>query len=459
MRLPIIACCVSLFVPLAGTAPVFAQEPVTATLGSGQAPDLAVRVLPRDEMCSEAELCSLAVHVLNEGDAPYEGPVSVYVDLHAPAILAQPSAGGPSCQREDYGKFRCDVDSLILEPGAYLVIQPEFLFVATALESANACASLQWTPRSLANRDRVLDAAVKSTGRTVADLTKAAGLAGGERSRARLLAALVGTWGEGDMIAANDAACAPIGIVTIRSRARCAGDEFSNAGACSPLSQWCPSNRQHTSEPARCVCPPAVAHWNAETSKCEAQPARLTCPAPETDPTRSCRCPPERPILNAASGNCVAVETTVSAVPPPEPVPGPIEAASPPPEPEPALVEAAPLPREPSKPIAESSDGEINDRPSRPKPRTAARRKPAEATAVEPRRRPPAAKRPAAGRATASTAGTGKRRCRRLQIWGPNLRRCVPFPVYLMGRLFAPGKAALECPAGQRVVNGRCRKR
>jgi len=51
-----------------------------------------------------------------------------------------------------------------------------------------------------------------------------------------------------------------------------------------------------------------------------------------------------------------------------------------------------------------------------------------------------------------------RRRCRALQVWGPHMQRCLPFPVYLMGRLFAPGAEPRKCPAGLHAVNGRCRK-
>jgi hypothetical protein len=453
MRLPHFMFSLLLLAALASWAPARAENASPAA--SPGLPDLALRVLPRNNTCGEAEICRVVIHVLNQGDAPYDGPLSVFLDLHAPAVSEPPSADGPPCVREDYGKFSCHLDNVSLPPGGYAVIEPEFLFTATAFESSNACASLRWTPPTLALRDRLLAAAVQASGHSAEELAKAAGLSAGEASRSRLLAALLGRWGEGDAISADDTACATIGIVTIRHEASCPEGSVSLDGVCTPLAQWCPSNRQHLGGPDRCACPTPLAYWNSETGKCEAQPAKLACAATEADPAQACRCPADRPVLNASKGACVAVGKVAAAAPPP---------------PKPAQPQVA-MPSEPAvKPVAKSAPSVATTKPApkvqaaKPEPvvetaktETRPSGKKVQTALLEPEQPKPRriARKPAPARAASNA---GKRRCRGLQVWGPNLHRCVPMTIYLMGRIFAPHSAAAECPVGQHLVNGRCRK-
>lgn len=408
MRLPSFASSLTLITMLA-VAPAAAGE------GAGPAPsglpDLAVRVLPKSATCAQASLCSLVIHVLNEGDATYEGFVSVFLDLHAPAVAAPPPPGGAPCTREDYGKFRCDLANVTLEPGGYAVIEPEFLFTATAYQSANACASLKWTPKTLVARDRLLAAAIEASGQTADALTKAAGLRGDNQSS--LLASLVGRWGEGDAVASNDSVCASLGIARFGSEPACSQGEIKVGGTCTALAQWCPSNRRHLAGPARCVCPAELPSWNNENGRCEAGSPTLACAAADGDPHRSCRCPPDKPVLNAAKSACVPAETAASAPP------ATIE------ETEPAAKPSNLPTAKPRRSMAEETSG---------KPRAST--KPQPDFAKDPERKPAVRKgNPPAKMASAES----KRHCRGLQRWGRKLQRCVPLPIFLIGRLLSPG--------------------
>jgi hypothetical protein len=455
MRLPNILPCLALLAAFIA-APALAEDAGHAS-ATGQ-PDLAIRVLPRNDSCGEAEICRVVIHVLNQGDAPYDGPLSIFLDLHAPAVSEPPHADGPPCTREDYGKFRCTLDKVSLDPGGYALIEPEFLFTATAFESSNACAALEWTPKTLALRDRLLAGAAEASGHRLDDLARAAGLTPGEASRSKLLAALVGRWGEGDAVAADDIDCATIGIVTIRHEASCPAGNVSLNGICTPLAQWCPSNRQYLGGTDRCACPAMLPYWNSEAGKCEAQAAKLACAAAEADPAQACRCPADRPVLNAQKSACVTIESTVAAAPPPKP----------------ADPEAAKSPKE-SVPEAKIAEPEPQMAVEKPKPHVAAARPEPRVAAVKseprvaPRRErksPPkrirtASLEPKVKRSvqnSAAEAGAGKRRCRAFQVWGPRLNRCVPFAVFMIGRVFAPRSAAADCPAGLHWVNGRCRR-
>jgi hypothetical protein len=80
---------------------------------------------------------------------------------------------------------------------------------------------------------------------------------------------------------------------------------------------------------------------------------------------------------------------------------------------------------------------------------------PVQVASVEPEK-PVTAKRKARN---APVREAARHRCRGLQQWGPYLKRCIPLPIFLMGRLFAPSEAAAACPVGQRLVAGRCRKK
>src|SRR5207237_9013678 len=97
--------CLALLSPTTVAGPAAADN--TPPAASSGLPDIAVRVLPKSGACGEADICRLVIHLINEGDAPYQGPLSVFLDLHAPAVLPPPRGGGPPCSREDYGKFRC----------------------------------------------------------------------------------------------------------------------------------------------------------------------------------------------------------------------------------------------------------------------------------------------------------------------------------------------------------------
>jgi hypothetical protein len=419
MRLPTFVSCFVLIAML-GLASSAAAQNISAAASSG-VPDLAVRVLPKSASCAEASLCSLAIHVLNQGDAPYEGFISVFLDLHAPAVLPPPRPDGPPCAREDYGKFRCDLASTTLAPGAYAVIEPEFLFTATAYESSNACASLRWTPRTLIMRDRLLADAVAASGHRVEELARAAGLSSGEQSRSALLGAIIGSWGEGDAVAADDSACANFGIVTIGPTPACAPGEARPGTTCSSLAQWCPSNRQHLSAPDRCTCPAALPYWNDKTATCEAHAAKLACAAPDADPAQACRCPPDKPVLNASKGACVGLDNKVAQVAPPatrsvEPqiAPPPKPTVKPELKPQPAI----------------TSEAEVVETEIKPP------KKSTQTASLAPESRPVVEKKRVR---TKSASHETRRRCRGLQVWGPHLNRCLPWPIYLMGRLFRPG--------------------
>lgn len=446
MRLPIIVSSLLLMAGLAGTQSAATAAPaVSSTL-----PDLSVRVLPKSGSCAPAALCSVAIHILNEGDAPYEGFVSVFLDLHAPAVSAPPHPDGPPCTREDYGKFRCDLAKLALPPGGYAVIEPEFLFTATAYESSNACASLRWTPRTLIMRDRLLADAVKASGHGTDELMRAAGVSGGDQSRSRLLAALVGRWGEGDALATNDSACGVFAIARLGQEIPCPAGEIREDGRCVALAQWCPSNREHQAGPERCGCPATLPAWNGDTGRCEAETAKLACAAAGADPLNACRCPAERPVLNAIKSACIAVGNVAHGAPQRTEV-ADIDAAIPPkpttkPEArlEPSVTAQSKARPEPLGPDTIAVEEEPEHRPAIRRART---------TSPEPQPRVVVRK----NRAPAKAASVEhRRRCRALQVWGPHFGRCVPLPIFLMGRLFSPGESG-RCPAGQHVVNGRCR--
>ena len=272
-----------------------------------------------------------------------------------------------------------------------------------------------------------------------------AGLPEGEASRSRLLAALVGRWGEGDARSANDNACATIGIVTIRRETPCGPGEINLGGTCKAVAQWCPSNRQSTGAPDRCACPAALPHWNSESGNCEEQAPRLACAGSDTNTAQSCRCPPDKPVFNTGKGACAAVEKIVATAPPPaEPA-------------EPQRSVAA----KPTKPVAkpELSTMKADKVETAPEPTTVTARvrvrapKAAVETAVL--TQPPATVQRRSHVETAAIVETSHH-CDGLQQWGPYLHRCVPLPIYLMGRLFAPADSASRCPPALRAADGRC---
>src|SRR6185295_12061439 len=219
-------------------------EATDISAGAVQKADLAVRVLPKAEKCTEAEMCAVAIHIINEGGETFEGPLSVRLDLHAPAVL--PREGDSPCIREDYGKFRCDLASAKLDPGATALVEPNFLFTATAFETSAACVSFEWNSVTYAMRDRLLDQAIAASGHSAADLSRAAGLADSAATRSQLLAALLGRGGNGDACAENDKGCTTFGIVSIETIPLCAPGEALLGGRCVALASWCPSNREKT---------------------------------------------------------------------------------------------------------------------------------------------------------------------------------------------------------------------
>src|SRR4051794_13065321 len=248
-------------------------------------PDLSLQVLPKSGSCAPAALCSVAVHIMNAGNAPYDGFISLSLDLHAPAVAAPVRPGSAPCTREDYGKFRCDLPKAKLAPGDYIVVEPEFLFTATAYQSSNACASLRWASRTLLTRDALLEDAIAASGHSSTELAHAAGLGSGDQDRSKLLAALVGRWGEGDAFAANDNACAAFGIVRHAAEPSCTSGAVWQNGACVALARWCPSNREQAA--GRCSCPAALSQWNFDAGRCEAASVHLAC-ASGADPSNFC---------------------------------------------------------------------------------------------------------------------------------------------------------------------------
>ncbi len=400
---------------------------MTAAAGSSSAetpglPDLSLQVLPKSDSCASATLCSVAIHIMNAGNAPYDGYISVSLDLHAPAVAAPMRAGSAPCTREDYGKFRCDLPKTKLAPGDYVVIEPEFLFTATAYQSSNACASLRWAARTLLTRDAMLEDAIAASGHRSTELASAAGLGSGEQDRSKLLAALAGRWGEGDAFAANDSSCAAFGIVRHTEEPSCASGEVWRSGACIALARWCPSNREHPEGADRCSCPAALPDWNFEASRCEAQSAHLACPASGADASNFCRCPPDRPVFNAALKACATIGTTQASA-------------------NSADVQSPELPKPAAKPP-------ITAETKRAPPHSAATasfhsRAPKTATrAIQSRRTAALDRKPAVRQRSTLARAEVQRRCRAFQRWGPTLKRCVPWPIRLMGRIFAPAEGS-----------------
>src|SRR6185295_15854707 len=221
-------------------------------------------------------------------------PLSVRLDLHAPAVL--PHGDNSPCIREDYGKFRCDLASAKLDPGATALVEPNFLFTATAFETSAACVSFEWNSVTYAMRDRLLDQAIAASGHSAADLSRAAGLADSAATRSQLLAALFGRWGNGDAFAENDKGCTTFGIVSIETKPLCAPGEALLGGRCVALASWCPPNREKTAGGA-CSCPSTAPNWDSDpyfdsgSGKCLPQLAAVKCPSGDQDPAQFCRCP------------------------------------------------------------------------------------------------------------------------------------------------------------------------
>jgi hypothetical protein len=118
-------------------------------------------------------------------------------------------------------------------------------------------------------------------------------------------------------------------------------------------------------------------------------------------------------VLNAAKSACVPAETAASAPP------AKIE------ETEPAAKPSDLPTAKPRRSMAEETSG---------KPRAST--KPQPDFAKDPERKPAVRKgNPPAKMASAES----KRHCRGLQRWGRKLQRCVPLPIFLIGRLLSPG--------------------
>jgi hypothetical protein len=419
-----------------------------------QKADLALRLLPKAEKCTEAEMCAVTIHIINEGGEAFEGPLSVRLDLHAPAVL--PYQGNSPCIREDYGKFRCDLASARLEPGASALIEPNFLFTATAFETSAACASFEWNSGTLAMRDRLLDQAIAASGHSAAELSHAAGLANsGAATRSQLLAALIGRWGNGDAFAGNDKGCTTFGIISSETKSLCASGQGLIGGRCVTLASWCPSNREKT-EGGACSCPSTAPYWDSDpyfdsgSGKCLPQVALAKCPAADQDAAQFCRCPTERPVFNAAANSCLAVEVQVAAVQPEPEIVG-----SNPKKIEPPAKTEAVAPQPPDC-AADSVWDKAKGRCIR---------------AAEPRVRDRAVRIASVHRTTPPLPRRAVRReirhhsvvrhdCPGLQVWGPRIQQCVPYVFYLAGRVFGvPTEPTLLCPAGYRVAGGICRKK
>jgi len=318
-------------------------------------------------------------------------------------------------------------------PGGYLVIEPEFLFTATAYQSSNACASLRWVSRTLATRNGLLEDAIARTGSSELALASAAGLQPNEGERSKLLAALVGRWGEGDAIVANDSACATFPIVRRSQAVPCASGGAWRDGTCLSLSRSCPSNLETDPHADRCSCPAALPSWNFGEGRCESASVRAVCPTSDGDPSNFCRCPSDKPVFNAAQNACMPIRSAQVAA---------NNSAS-----ESTTVEARPKPTgKPSSPPGDTARVEA----AKPAVADSTVAKPAPVESSSSKHARP----PVEGHKTASTQPKINRkrqdvareepqpRCRGLQRWGPYMKRCVPLPIYLMGGLFRPSEAS-----------------
>jgi hypothetical protein len=233
--------------------------------------------------CIEGEECVIYLRVANEGTAPFEAPIDIKATSTTPVIPGA-TPQDIACRRDGYLGFACRSKPLSLDAGRFTLARLSFRMLPTPLETNEVCVSL-------------------SSGATIrnAAMSSAAGLLGLAPSSSGVGAEdLFGSWGKGDMIAANDKACLKVVIARPPDSPSCQAGFAMINGACADPSSLCTAGRTFDETSKTCACPSGQVY---ETGK-QACGAPLTCDGGRTAAGHFCACPQDRPRWNKEAGAC-----------------------------------------------------------------------------------------------------------------------------------------------------------
>lgn len=253
--------------------------------------DLSLAVRAGTGVCSPEYTCPFTLTVTNHGPGEYRGPLVIAEEVdRAVADLADWSPRTPwSCERRDT-TFVCRRENVSLAPGESLSLRVDFVPWAIPAAQIQNCARIDWRSGGLHGRNRLVQETLARLGydtgtpdgligaktrSAIAAFNRIEGRAAdSDDVNAALLSFLFGVWGAGDLRQPGDRDCQSVPLDSSARSYRvppdCPADSVLLKGRCHTVEQLCGSSRM----------------FNAQKA--------------------SCSCPAERPLLDPASGACIA---------------------------------------------------------------------------------------------------------------------------------------------------------